>query len=187
MDNFNGGGKMKKVISLGIIFIYLFSLSVNAQTENEIVTPDQPSYFTKVKMPEYFQLLFTSNKIGKRLEFMEKRRLEYEKLSAKFNETSKRKQSKLLEHLNNLEANRLEHQRFIENNFKTLNKQNRLHVFDQLQKHQERLLEVQQKLPEPAQQRITTAIASSGKVIQKFNSSVDSIRTFEKLKLLKKA
>lgn len=177
---------MKKIISFSIMFLFLISI-VQAQREvllfpnNEVITPDQPSYFMKVKVPEYFQLLFAKNKISKRLDFMEKRRLEYERLALKFNESEK-KQEKLLEHLRMLESKRLEQQKFVELQFSTLSNERKLYVLEQLQKHQQRLNEVKEKLPEPAQQRITVAIESSGKVIQKFNKTTENIRQFEKAK-----
>ena len=173
---------MKKIISFLIISLFLLSNLVYAQTEQEIITPDQPSYFMKVKVAENFQLLFAKDKITKRLKFMEKRRLEYEKLALKFNESSEKKQDKLLQHFRNLEANRLEQQRMIESQFSTLTNDRKIFVLEKLQKHQDRLLEVKEQLPEAAQQRIVVAIASSGKVIEKFNKSVENIRTFEKIK-----
>ena len=173
---------MKKIISILISLFFVLSI-VQAQTiEQEVITPDQSSYYMKVKVPEYFQLLFTKDKVAKRLEFMEKRRLEYEKLALKFNETSKNKQEKLLQHLRQLESRRLEQQKAIENQFSLLINDKKLFVLQQLQKHQDRLLEVQQKLPEQAQQRIIVAIESSGKVIEKFNKTTENIRQFEKAK-----
>lgn len=173
---------MKKIINVLIGFIFMLSI-VNAQTSiSEVVTPDQSSYYMKVKVPEYFQLLFAKDKISKRLEFMEKRRLEYEKLALKFNETSKNKQEKLLEHLRQLESKRLEQQRVIENQFLSLTNDRKLFVLKQLQKHLIRLNEVKEQLPEPAQQRIVVAIESSGKVIERFNKTTENIRQFEQAK-----
>lgn len=172
---------MKKTISVLIGFIFMLSI-VQAQTStSEVITPDQSSYFMKVKVPEYFQLLFTKDKVTKRLEFMEKRRLEYEKLALKFNESEK-KQEKILQHLRMLESKRLEQQRFVENIFQYLSNERKLFVLEQFQKHQTRLNEVKEQLPEPAQQRIVVAIESSGKVIEKFNKTTENIRQFEKAK-----
>ena len=177
---------MKKTISLLILNIFLFSILVNAQENvllfpnNEIITPDQSSYFMKVKVPEYFQLLIAKDKISKRLGFMEKRRFEYEKTSIKFNNTKDK--DEILQHLRNLEKSRLENQRFIENNFNFLSNERKMHVLEQLQKHQQKLIEVKEKLPEPTQQRIVVAIESSSKVIGKFNTSTENIRVYEKLR-----
>lgn len=173
---------MKKTIVYLLISIFLLSF-VNAQTSDNITTPDNPSYYMKVKVPEYFQLLFSRDKVAKRLEFIEKRRLEYEKLALNFNETTKNKQYKLLEQLRKLESRRLEEQRNIESQFSLLTNDRKLFVLSQLHKHQDRLMEVKEKLPEPTQQRIVVAIESSGKVIQKFNSSVENIKQFEKLRI----
>ena len=173
---------MKKIISFLFIGLLLLTL-VNAQTENtSIITPDNPSYITKVKIPEYFQLLFARDKIAKKLEFIEKRKLEYEKLAQKFNNTLVKKQAKLLEHLSMLESKRLEDQRYISDRFSSLSNSRKLFVMERLQKHQNNLIRVRTQLPEPAQQRIIVAIESSGKVIQKFNQTTSDIRGFEKIK-----
>ena len=172
---------MKKIISFFIVSLFLVGIT-NAQiNENEITTPDQTTYYMKVKVPEYFQLLFAKDKIVKRLEFLEKRRMEYEKLGLKFNETTKDKQERILVHLRKLESNRLEHQKIIDAQFKYLDVDRKLFVLQQLQKHHDRLIEVQQKLPEPAQQRIVVAIESSSKSIKRFNEEVANIQIFEKM------
>jgi len=154
-----------------------------AQTSTtDIVTPDNPSYFMKVKVPEYFQLLFAKDKSLKHLEFMEKRRLEYEKLAFKFNTSLKSNQEKILEQLRSLESKRQDEQNFVEGQFSSLTNDKKLFVFEKLKKHKIKLVEVKEQLPVPAQQRLIVAIESSTMVIKKFNTTSENIKQFEMIK-----
>src|SRR3990167_11338227 len=169
---------MQKTIFFFITTILLSSIVSAIEEPKAIVIRALPThsviYFFEVNIKEPLQLLFAKDKVQKKLDFLEKRKLELIRIS-RIEPATDQEKIRLIKWQAIIEEKRQRLLRELEDDAENLDEEQKIELRDILQKHIDRLNEVLEEAPEQAKSGLENAINASSRVINRIESKITQI------------